>query len=273
MKHFALALLAVPALAADGPDFTREVRPILSRYCFKCHGPDDKARKAELRLDIRDLALKPSESGDVAIVPGKPDASALVKHIFSTDPEELMPPPAAKIPITQEQKEILRKWIAAGAEYKQHWAFVPPVRVQPGEPGNPVDFFIRAKLKEINLQPSAPADHATLCRRLHLDLVGLPPTPEQVAAFEKAATVDRQIAVEELADRLIASPAYGERWARKWLDLARYADTNGYEKDRDRSIWPYRDWVINALNADMPFDRFTVEQLAGDMLPNATLDQ
>ncbi len=272
MKVFVFALATVPVFAVDVPDFTREVRPILSRYCFKCHGPDDKTRKGELRLDGREFALKAAESGEHAVVPGKADESEAVKRIFSTDPEEVMPPPAAKIPLTPLQKDILRRWIAGGAEYKQHWSFVPPVRVEPG-PGHPVDAFVRRKLKDVGLVPSGPADFASLCRRLYLDLVGLIPTPEEAAVFEKAAALDRHKAVEELADRLIASPAYGERWARRWLDLARYADTNGYEKDRDRSIWPYRDWVIHSLNADMPFDRFSIEQIAGDMLPNATLEQ
>ena len=271
MKTFVFALIAMPALAAEVPDFTREVRPILSRYCFKCHGPDDKTLKGELRLDIRDHALKPAESGERAIVPGKPDESELIKRIISSDAEELMPPPSAKNPITPEQREVLRRWIAGGAEYKQHWSFVPPAQITPPGTGHPVDAFVHAKLN--GLAPSEPADSATLCRRLFLDLIGLPPSPEDVAAFEKAAAVDRKIAVAELADKLIALPAYGERWARKWLDLARYADTNGYEKDRDRTIWPYRDWVINALNADMPFDQFTIEQIAGDMLPGATLQQ
>ncbi len=271
MKTFVFALIAMPALAAEVPDFTREVRPILSRYCFKCHGPDDKTLKSELRLDIRDHALKPAESGARAIVPGKPDESELIKRIFSSDADELMPPASTKNPITPEQRDVLRRWIAAGAEYKQHWSFIPPAQVAPPSAGHPVDAFVRAKLN--GLTPSEPADSATLCRRLYLDLIGLPPSPEDVAAFEKAAAQDRQKAVAALADKLIALPAYGERWARKWLDLARYADTNGYEKDRDRSIWPYRDWVINALNTDMPFDRFSIEQLAGDMLPGATLEQ
>ncbi len=273
MKILAFAVVALPAFGLDAPDFTREVRPILSRYCFKCHGPDDKARKAELRLDIRDYALAPAESGARAVVPGKVDDSEMVKRISSADADEVMPPPAAKIPISPEQKDVLRRWIAAGAEYKQHWSFVPPARVEPPAGGHPVDAFIRAKLKAVGLVPSGPAEAATLCRRLYLDLVGLPPTPEEVRAFESAAAMDRGKAVAELADRLIDLPAYGERWARRWLDLARYADTNGYEKDRDRSIWPYRDWVITALNADMPFDQFTIEQIAGDMLPGATLAQ
>ncbi len=273
MKVFVFALMSVPVFAAEVPDFTREVRPILSRYCFKCHGPDDKTRKGELRLDGMEFAMAAAESGAHAVVPGKADESEAVKRIFSADPEEVMPPPAAKIPITPEQKDILRRWIAGGAEYKQHWSFVPPVRVEPPESGHPVDAFVRRKLKDVGLALSGPADFASLCRRLYLDLVGLIPTPEEAAVFEKAAALDRHKAVEELADRLIASPAYGERWARRWLDLARYADTNGYEKDRDRSIWPYRDWVIHSLNADMPFDRFSIEQIAGDMLPNATLEQ
>lgn len=266
------------AAFAESPDFSREVRPILSRYCFKCHGPDEKTRKGELRLDIREEALKPAESGAAAIVPGTVDKSELVKRIFSHDDEEMMPPAGAKIPITAQQKDVLKRWIAAGAEYRQHWAFVAPKR--PAIPaeftakgGNPIDAFIRQKLKAAGMTPSPPADLATLCRRMYLDLVGLPPTPQELDAFVADAAKDRASAMVQLADRLLASPQYGERWARKWLDLARYADTNGYEKDRDRSIWPYRDWVINALNADMPFDQFTIEQLAGDLLPTATASQ
>ncbi len=273
MNRIVFALLVAPVFGIAAPDFTKEVRPILSRYCFKCHGPDDKSLKGELRLDIRDHALRPAESGERAIVPGKPDESDLVKRIFSTDREEVMPPPSAKIPLTDEQKKILREWVAAGAEYKEHWSFKAPARPEPPAGKHPVDAFVRAKLSELGLKHSPSADAATICRRLYLDLTGLPPKPEDVAAFEKAASANMESAVGELADRLIASPAYGERWARKWLDLARYADTNGYEKDRDRSIWPYRDWVIRALNADMPFDQFSIEQIAGDMLPNATLEQ
>lgn len=273
MIRILFALIAVPAFGATTPDFTKDVRPILSRHCFKCHGPDDKTLKGELRLDIREHALRPAESGERAIVPGKPDESELVKRILSSDSDDVMPPPSAKIPLSEEQKDILRKWIAAGAEYRDHWSFKAPVRPEPPAGGHPIDAFVRAKATEQGLQPSPPADSAALCRRLYFDLTGLPPQPQDVEAFEKAASINRAKAVEELSDRLIASPAYGERWARKWLDLARYADTNGYEKDRDRSIWPYRDWVIRALNEDKPFDQFTIEQIAGDMLPNATLDQ
>ena len=278
-------LAATRLLAADAPDFSRDVRPILSQHCFKCHGPDDKARKGRLRLDVRESATTETKSGGIALIPGKPDQSELVTRIFSTDEDELMPPPSAKRPLTAEQKDILRRWVAAGAEYQQHWAFVRPKQVDPpavkhsGWPRNAIDRFILARLEAAGLAPSPAADPATLCRRLYLDLTGLPPTPAEQDAFIQSALRDPQSAIESLADKLLASPRYGERWARRWLDLARYADTNGYEKDRPRSIWPYRDWVINALNADKPFDQFTIEQIAGDMLPpvagspEATLDQ
>ena len=287
--------------AADAPDFSRDVRPILSQHCFKCHGPDDKTRKGGLRLDLRDSATKEAKSGAVALVPGQPDKSELVARIFSTDEDELMPPPSVKRTLTPEQKDTLRRWVAAGAEYQQHWAFVKPKQAKVPDVSaqlsvlsaqskqhvqseklstehwalstNPIDAFILKRLLEANLAPSPEADPATLCRRIYLDLVGIPPTPQEQDDFLKSAIRNRQSAIETLADRLLASPRYGERWARKWLDLARYADTNGYEKDRPRTIWPYRDWVINALNADKPFDQFTVEQIAGDMLPGSTLDQ
>lgn len=275
-----LCVLAATRLsAADAPDFSRDVRPILSQHCFKCHGPDDKARKGGLRLDIRESAMKEAKSGGIALVPGKPEQSELVARIFSTDEDELMPPPSAKRPLTPEQKDILRRWVAAGAEYQQHWAFVRPQQVEPpivkraDWPRNAIDRFVLARLETAGLAPSPDADPTTLCRRLYLDLIGLPPTPAEQDAFAEAAKTNLQSAIESLADTLLASPHYGERWARRWLDLARYADTNGYEKDRPRSIWPYRDWVINALNADQPFDQFTVEQIAGDMLPGATLEQ
>lgn len=260
------------------PDFQREVRPILSRYCFHCHGPDDKARKTKLRLDERDSTTKELKSGETPIVPGKPNQSELVRRIFSKNADEVMPPPETKHVLTDAQKDILKRWIASGADYQPHWAFVapkaatPPAPKQRGWVQNPIDNFILARLAKEGLKPSPPADNATLVRRLYLDLIGLPPTPEEADAFVRAATSNRRAAVEVLVDQLLASPHYGERWARKWLDLARYADTNGYEKDRPRNIWPWRDWVINALNADMPFDQFTLKQIAGDLLPNATRD-
>ncbi len=262
-----LALGGVSRLPAADPDFARDVRPILAQYCFKCHGPDDQARKAKLRLDDRAAAL---ERG--AFVPGKPAESELVARIFAAD-ETTMPPPATKLMLTPAQKDILKRWIEVGAVYDPHWAFDRPKR--PAVPGmgpshsvrNPIDSFILARLRKEGLTPSPPAERHTLIRRVYLDLIGLPPTPAEVDAFLKDDSPD---AYEKLVDRLLASPHYGERWARRWLDLARYADTNGYEKDRPRSIWPYRDWVIQALNDDLPFDQFTVKQLAGDMLPNAT---
>ncbi len=272
-----LVLLAAPcARAAEGPDvFNDRVRPILARHCFKCHGPDDKARKARLRLDVREQALKPAKSGKPAIVPGKPDQSELVRRIFA-DEDEVMPPAHAKNPLTEADRQTLRRWVADGAEYRPHWAFVPPRQVplpkvrRADWPRNAIDHFVLARLEAAGLAPSPAAERHVLVRRLYLDLVGLPPTPEEAEAFVKD---NDPAAYEKLVDRLLASPHYGERWARRWLDLARYADTNGYEKDRGRSIWPYRDWVINALNSDMPFDQFTIEQIAGDMLPGATASQ
>jgi hypothetical protein len=274
LTAIALLLLCTPAGRAGGEVggdfFTREVRPILAAHCFKCHGPDDQARKAKLRFDRREDALKPARSGRRPIVPGKPGESELVARVFAEDEIEVMPPPSAKLPLTKEKKEILKRWIAEGAEYTTPWAFVPPRR--PEVPAvkdavrarNPIDRFVLARLDKEGLSPSPEADRHTLVRRLYLDLIGLPPSAEEADAFLADARPD---AYERLVDQLLASPTYGERWARRWLDLARYADTNGYEKDRPRSIWPYRDWVIGALNADLPFDRFTVEQLAGDLLP------
>ena len=276
----------VMSAAELAPDFNREVRPILSNYCFKCHGPDDKARKAKLRFDVRESALREAESGARVIAPGKPEASDLVARITSTDPDEVMPPPAMKKELSAAQKEVLRRWIAAGAKYDAHWAFVAAegaggrsqeseVRSQGagGSGENPIDAFIHARLEKEGLEFSPEADAQTLIRRMSFDLTGLPPTTEEVDAFVAESIRNPQSAIRNLADRLLASPHYGERWARRWLDLARYADTNGYEKDRERSIWPYRDWVIAALNRDMPFDQFTIEQLAGDLLPGATRDQ
>jgi hypothetical protein len=270
------ALLAAPDAKATPPDFSADVRPILSQHCFKCHGPDETHREGSLRFDDRAVALKGGDSGEPAIVPNHPDKSELIRRISSTDESEVMPPAAAKMPLTPEQIDVLTRWIASGAEYKTHWAFQKPEAVRPprvksaGAVRNPIDRFIVARLEAEGLAPSPEADRETLIRRLSFDLLGLPPTREEVAEF----LADSQpAAYERLVERYLASPRYGERWARRWLDLARYADTNGYEKDRQRSIWPYRDWVIRALNADEPFDQFTIDQLAGDLLPNATEDQ
>jgi|688.fasta_scaffold120859_3 hypothetical protein len=267
---------ATTAASAAPPDFAREVRPVLSNRCFKCHGPDEGNREGGLRLDLHDAATAELDSGARAIVPEHPLDSELVARITSTDPDLVMPPPHTKVVLTDDEKRILTEWIAAGAEYRPHWAFERPTLPEPPAasglsradwPRNPIDRFVLARLDREGVPPAREADAATLCRRVHLDLVGLPPSPAELDAFLADPSPE---AYEKLVDRLLASPRYGERWARRWLDLARYADTNGYEKDRERSIWPYRDWVISALNDDMPFDRFTIRQIAGDMLPEAT---
>ncbi len=264
-----LSVLLLVLVQADpaAPDYARDIRPILSNTCFKCHGPDDKKRGGKLRLDDRAAAIRKG-----AISPGKPAASEVVQRLFSKDPEEVMPPPSEVKQLTAAQKDLLKRWIAAGAEYAPHWAFVPPkLSPAPAVRGqdwvrNPIDSYVLARLEAAGLAPRPEADRATLARRVALDLTGLPPTPEEADVFLKDPAPD---AYAKYVERLLASPHYGERWARRWLDLARYADTNGYEKDRPRSMWPYRDWVIRAYNDDLPFDRFTIEQLAGDMLPNA----
>ncbi len=270
----ALSLQVTPVVAA-GPDFNRDVRPILSNRCFKCHGPDEEHQEAGLRLDLREAAIAELDSGERAIVPGHADSSELVARIMSDDENLVMPPPHTKVSLTENEKRILTDWVQAGAKYAPHWAFVKPALPEPPRVAdeawikNPIDQFVLAKLEAENLKPSPEADKATLCRRVYLDLIGLPPSPGEIASFLADHRPDAYVL---LVDTLLASPRYGERWARRWLDLARYADTNGYEKDRPRTIWPYRDWVIRALNDDMPFDAFTIRQIAGDMLPNATAD-
>lgn len=266
----------LPAAPASTVNFQRDVRPILSQHCFACHGPDESARKARLRLDTREGAIRTPAADWRPIVPGEPNESPLVARIFAEDEADRMPPPEAGKPLNDEQKETLRRWVAEGAEYTEHWAFTKPGRPALPEvehadwPENDIDRFVLNRLETAGLAPQPPAGRTTLVRRLYLDLIGIPPTPEQVDAFVNDTSGN---AVEELVDELLASPQYGERWARRWLDLARYSDSNGYEKDRERSIWAYRDWVINALNAGLPFDEFTIEQVAGDMLPDATLEQ
>lgn len=262
----ALAVAVSSSHAAEKLDFAKDVRPILSNRCFKCHGPDEDTRKGKLRLDERTAALGEGRSGEIAIVPGKPGESEFIKRLHSLDPDEVMPPASAKMELSEEEKKILEQWISEGADYQPHWSFVSPNT--DGKP-HTIDEFIGKKLAAENLKPAPEAGKYQLIRRVSLDLTGLPPTPEEADAFANDTAED---AYEKLVDRLLESPSYGERWARRWLDLARYADTNGYEKDRERQIWPYRDWVIRALNADMPFDQFTVKQLAGDMLPGASAE-
>jgi len=265
------SLLPLFAFAAEADvSFSRQIQPLLARRCFACHGPDEDERQADLRLDLRDAAI---EGG--AIEPGKPAASALISRVASTDLDERMPPAGHK-PLAPAEIDQLRQWIKAGAVYEPHWAFIPPKRpalpaVKDRQwPHNAVDHFVLARIEQAGLKPSPRAEKLTLARRLYLDLTGLPPTPQQADAF---AADDRHDAYQRLVDHLLSSPRYGERWGRKWLDVARYSDTNGYEKDRPRTIWPYRDWVIRALNSDMPFSQFTLEQIAGDMLPDATASQ
>ncbi len=272
-----LFCLSVSMVVADetAVDFQKEIRPILSQKCYKCHGPDEAAREADLRLDTFRGATE-DRGGYKAITPGNHSQSELFARISSESDDDRMPPADSGLQLTPEEIQAIKKWIQQGAQYKQHWAFVEPALPelpmvsQTDWSRNPIDLFILAKLEKENLAPSPEADRNSLARRLYLDLTGLPPTIEQLDKFVNSS--DPQ-AYEKLVDELLASPQYGERWARHWLDLARYADTNGYEKDRPRSIWPFRDWVINAINNDMPFDQFTIEQLAGDMLPDATTDQ
>ena len=275
----ALALAAmVPNLRAAAPaiDFNREIKPIFSEHCYACHGPDDKKRKGGLRLDQRDGATNELKSGARAVVPGDLKNSALIGRIFSTDPDEQMPPPDHGKPLSAAQKESLRRWIAQGAEWKGHWSLTQPQRPawprvkDKNWPRNPLDQFILARLEKDGLRPNPEADKATLLRRVTFDLTGLPPTIGEVDAFLADHSAN---AYEKVVERLLHSPHYGERMAQNWLDLARYADTAGYHFDGIRNMWLWRDWVIRAFNENKPFDEFTVEQLAGDLLPNPTQSQ
>jgi len=276
-----LAAAVVPLDAADAPrpvSFNRDIRPIMSNTCFHCHGFDAKTREAGMRLDVREEALKPTKNGVIPIVPGKPDESEVIHRI--NDTVEPMPPEEAHKALTPAQKELFRRWIAEGAAYEPHWAYaaltrpaVPPVAPPASAVGNPIDAFVRAKLAEKNIAPAPPADPVRLLRRLSLDLTGLPPTPEELATFEAAAIRDPQAALREATERLLASPRHGERLAVWWLDVARYADTVGFHGDQNQRIFPYRDYVINAFNANRRFDQFTIDQLAGDLLPNPTTEQ
>jgi hypothetical protein len=271
-----LVISMVAPVRAATVDFNRDIRPILTQNCFKCHGFDPAGRKGGLRLDVAAGTVKKLKTGHVPIVPGKPDDSELVHRITSLTEDEVMPPPESGKKLTPEQIATLRQWVAEGGAYAKHWSFEPPVKAalpavkNAGWPKNPIDYFVLARLEREGLSPSPQADKTTLARRVALDITGLPPTPEQLDSFLKDGSPN---AYEHLVDNLLASPAYGEHWGRRWLDLARYADTRGYEKDRRRTIWPYRDWVIRAFNADMPYDQFTREQLAGDLLANPTNDQ
>src|SRR5262245_19994075 len=263
-----LLLTAMPVAAAEKVDFQREIRPLLADKCFACHGRDADHREGGLRLDERDAALAGGDSGEKAIVPLQPGNSELIRRILSSDPDERMPPAKSKKELTAADKDVLKRWISEGAEYKSHWAFTPPVRpaVPPVKntawPKNEIDRFILARLEKEALPPSPAANRATLLRRVTLDLTGLPPGLDDLNDEFSAAV-----------ERLLKSPHYGERWGRLWLDGARYADSDGYEKNKPRFVWAYRDWVVGALNRDLPYNQFVIEQIAGDLLPNATQDQ
>jgi mono/diheme cytochrome c family protein len=276
--------LAFPA-SADEPgsaspahtvQFGRDVRPILNDKCFQCHGPDESHRKGKLRLDTFQAATTPAASGVPAVVPGDLDESELVWRLTTDDPEDRMPPAKTGKSLSPDEIKILQTWISEGARYQDHWAFIPPERPRTPQVShadwvrNPIDAFVLHALESQKLAPSAEADKTTLIRRLSLDLIGLPPSIAEVDAF---LADDRADAYERLVDRLLESPHYGERWGRAWLDAARYADSDGYEKDKPRFVYFYRDWVVDALNRDLPYDRFIIEQIAGDLLPDPDQDQ
>ncbi|MEA3207106.1 MAG: hypothetical protein QOE70_163 [Chthoniobacter sp.] len=320
LKFLAAGLLAGTGALAGTVDFNRDIQPILSENCYHCHGPDAKARKAKLRLDRKEGALGKNEDGVAIVSPGQPAESELIARIFSTDPDEVMPTPKSNRKLTDAQKQLLKQWVEQGAPWAEHWAFVAPkrpavptiadcgLRIADLEkrdatraaalrqktpewshwPRNAIDNFVLARLLGEGLLPSHQAPPEKLCRRLHLDLTGLPPTPEELDAFLQSAEeaegtrggrglgepiANPQSAIESLVDRLLASPRYGERMVWEWLDAARYADTNGYQGDPTRAMWYWRDWAIRALNENLPFDQFTIEQLAGDLLPNPTHEQ
>ncbi|PQO44814.1 DUF1553 domain-containing protein [Blastopirellula marina] len=285
MKPFCQAVLAIGCLAlctvrihAEDTeiDFTRDIRPILSGKCFHCHGPDEETREAGLRLDQADAAVAELDSGMFAVVPGKPEQSELIARIVTQDEALRMPPPEIGKSLSPKEQELLSDWIAQGAKFAPHWSFVKPVKAELPPTSNPewaktpIDAFVLSRLDAMDLAPNAEADRYTLARRVSFALTGLPLSIEETDAFVNDTSPD---AYEKLVDRLMAKPAYGERWARVWLDIARYADSMGYEKDRPRTIWPYRDWVIRSINANRSFDQFSIEQLAGDLLPDASQEQ
>ncbi len=263
--------LAAAVARADELDFNRDVRPILSENCFFCHGQDDHQRMADVRLDVREAAMEAR-----AIVPGDAESSTLIQRVLAEDPNEQMPPASSHRSLTDDQKETLRRWIDQGANYDDHWAFIAPVRADVPDTGddpwvqNPVDAFVLTKMRSKGLEPSPQADRETLIRRLYADLIGFPPTAQECQAFVDDPNPD---AYENLVDRLLNDPHYGERMAIPWLDAARYADSNGFQQDGDTWQWIWRDWVVRALNEDLPFDQFSIWQLAGDLLENPTQDQ
>ncbi len=265
---------AKSAQGAEGVDFRRQIQPILSEHCAQCHGVDESTREGGLRLDLRESALAGGESAQGAIVPGKAAESHLVRRIESKDPDEVMPPPSLNKPLSPEQVELLQRWIDQGAQYDKHWAFIPPVRteVDLSKPihgrkvRHTIDWLVTDTLHTKGWPSTGQAKAWELCRRVYLDLVGVPPTPEQLAEFHKEG-------IEATVEKLLADDRFAEKWARSWLDVARYSDTNGYEKDLQREQWAWRDWVLDAIRTDMPYDRFIIEQLAGDLFEQPTQEQ
>ena len=273
---WSLWIVSVAVQAEEPLSFNRDIRPILSEHCFQCHGPDAQQQQGGLRIDKREAAVEPADSGKIAIVPNDPTTSELIARITSADADLQMPPPSTGKPLSEAQVQSLRRWIEQGAKYEGHWAFLPPSKPTvplvelEQEYRNPIDRFLLAKLQSQGMGFSSRATKETLLRRVTLDLTGLPPTLEELDDFLADSSED---AYEKVVDRLLDSPHYGEQMALPWLDLARYADSNGFQIDSSRQQWPWRDWVIDAFNKNMPFDQFTIEQIAGDMLENATLDQ
>jgi len=274
-RSLALLLASLSALSAEDIRFNRDIRPILSENCFYCHGQDPKHREAGLRLDVRDEAIK-AHDGVIAVVPGKPEQSEMLKRLLSHDADEQMPPPESNRKVTPAQIELIRRWIAQGAAYEKHWAFVPPEKSPAPNVADkawsrePFDRFVLAKLEAEKLKPSPEAKPSAWLRRASFDLTGLPPTPAEIAAFEADVGQRGDLAYMTAAQRLLGSPRFGERLAQDWLDVARYADTHGFNNDSARSMWRWRDWVIESFNHNAPFSQFITEQLAGDLLPNPT---
>jgi len=275
-----LLYLSAASCALAAPEatvqFNRDIRPILSERCYACHGPDERKRLSKLRLDV-EASAKGDLGGHSAIVPGEPAASELIRRVTSSDTARRMPPAySGASPLSSREVGLLTHWIEQGAQWQKHWAFIPPARPELPEindrswPRNPIDYFVKARLDAEGLKPAPEADRRVLIRRVSFDLTGLPPTPPEVEAFLRDAS---PAAYEKVVDRLLASPHYGERMAARWLDAARYADTNGYQTDAERSMWRWRDWVIDAFNRNLPYDRFAIDQIAGDLLPGATRDQ
>jgi hypothetical protein len=277
LATFSWIALATSASAAEKVSYNRDIRPILTKHCTACHGGVKEA--GGISFIYREKALGTGKSGQQAVIPGNPAGSEMLRRIKSTDPDEVMPKPKHGPPLNASQIALIDRWIAEGAEWQNHWSFVPPIETpaptvsNPAWPSSGLDHFVLARLDQEKLQPAAEASPAEWLRRVSFDLTGVPPTPAELAAFLAEVAADAKGARARVVDGLLASPRFGERWAAMWLDLARYSDTYGFEKDPGRNIWPYRDWVIQAFNRDLPFDQFTIEQLAGDLLPNPTADQ